>query len=706
MSSKTVLMAAGVWTVGCFLSAAAETLTWTGNAGDNLVTTAENWSPVKTPAMGDRLVSSVDGLCFASETVGLSGEGLTFAPTKKVYFGNTFSGDGPLTIDASNVELCLSNAFTHTGGTTINNGTVKICTKDVSAGKGGLTLNQKNATRPYLKDGAWAPKLTSDIVLRGAAGISGSWVVLSEVQNMTIDGSITADCDFTLRNTNRGSVITGGISAPGKTVTFENNNETTSSYPLTVKGAIDASVVVKAYKAEMASQRHYVQFEGLCTGIDNSLTVESGTNILTSAASWEGTNVVVKGGGMLYLKGDANLAANAQLRLEEGAFVRIDSGVIAHVGKLTIGDLEMLPGCYSSLTLPGVFSGAGCLAVGVSPVVWTGETGGSWNEAANWNPARVPGKDDVAIFTANMTVASDAAPDEVTVPANETRRIYIGSGVTVISYVAFKGAGAMWISGNGYTQKVPCSDLSGPIDLSLVAGFSVSTPNSTKNPMGVGDITVRAAFVGTKSVFRGLGAVSWNQTFDNDFSLVGQITNKWSGSSKYGGLSISQTTTFNGMIRGDTDVMFESANGVFNLNGAVSVPDGKTICLWNNAQTDNNQYLFNVNSVLTGNLQVRCNRNSVILNPTATCSGTNVVVTGENALLRLTRAGNLSDAATLSLEDGGRVTIDEGVRQQVDRLVIDGIEQPRGTYTKERCDRIAGAGKLRVGNFGFAIIYR
>lgn len=107
------------------LAGRAETLTWTGNGGDNKISTAANWSPAKTPAMGDRLVSDVSGLKFAAETIELTGEGLTFAPTAKIYFDNTFTGSGPLTIDGSNVTIVFDTVNSHAGGTVVRHGTIQ-----------------------------------------------------------------------------------------------------------------------------------------------------------------------------------------------------------------------------------------------------------------------------------------------------------------------------------------------------------------------------------------------------------------------------------------------------------------------------------------------------------------------------------------------------------------------------------------------------
>lgn len=377
------------------LAGRAETLTWTGGGGDNKISTAANWNPAKTPVMGDRLVSSVANLKFAAETIELTGEGLTFAPTKKIYFDNTFTGAGPLTIDGSDVEIVFDKENSRAGGTIAYNGSLKPnATK--AFGTGPLTLHRATATAPYVNTAKYAGNYPNDIVLCGN-GTAGSWVAINDPNLSTIDGSISSDCDFTIQNTDRGTTVTGGIAAPGKTVTLKHANTKGSGYRMNVQGAIDANVIVQAADND-AIYPHIVWFEGVSTGIDNSLTIESGTNVLSSTASWAGTNIVVRSGAMLWLQGSDNLSANAHLQVEEGGMVKIDAGVDSCVGKLTVGGKTIPPGYFSSAWLPDVIVGTGALTVGGSPVVWKGASGASWNTASNWEPARVPGNGDIAVF--------------------------------------------------------------------------------------------------------------------------------------------------------------------------------------------------------------------------------------------------------------------------------------------------------------------
>ena len=76
-------------------------------------------------------------------------------------------------------------------------------------------------------------------------------------------------------------------------------------------------------------------------------------------------------------------------------------------------------------------------------------------------------------------------------------------------------------------------------------------------------------------------------------------------------------------------------------------------------------------------------------------------------LLKLNGNGNLSSAATLTIEAGGTVEIAQGVKASVAALVIDGVTMPAGSYSvRKRPDVFAGSGRVRVGQAGSLIILR
>ena len=95
------------------------------------------------------------------------------------------------------------------------------------------------------------------------------------------------------------------------------------------------------------------------------------------------------------------------------------------------------------------------------------------------------------------------------------------------------------------------------------------------------------------------------------------------------------------------------------------------------------------------------------LGTSAFWAGTNIVVAGSNAALRLTASGNLSPDATLALSGGGKAVLDAGVKAQVAALVLDGVPQKAGYYNAVRLPQyIGGAGRIVVGIPGVMILVR
>ena len=683
------------------LAGRAETLTWTGGGGDNKISTAANWNPQKTPVMGDRLVSSVDNLKFAAETIELTGAGLTFAPTKKIYFDNTFAGDGPLTIDGSNVEIVFDTENSHTGGTIAYNGMIKP-NATRAFGTGPLTLHQASATRPYINTAKYAGKYPNDIVLYGN-GTAGSWVAINDPNLSTIGGSISSDCDFTIQNTDRGTTVMGGISAPGRTVTLKHTNTKGSGYLMNVQGAINANVIVQAADND-ATYPHSVQFEGVSTGIDNSLTIESGTNLIAATGSWAGTNVTVKSGGTLFLKAAGNLSANAELTLEEGAFLVLGGSFDQRIARLVVSGKEMPIGVYKAATLPGTISGSGTLTVtGPNASVWVGAAGGSWNVADNWSPKGVPGAGSTAVFenSAELAVASSGSPDTVEI-ADGVLTVWV-KYKRVNSYVAFTGNGKLKIVlGDVYAQYVACTHVGGTeIRAEYNDTSYVVAAKAVENIFGSGDIDLyKSMTTGPCIWFSG-----WGMSFTSDFHIHGAITNTQTRSGKvYGGsLYAAGAVTLNGNIDCDDDLMISTTYGSVNLNGTVSVPDGKSVYLQNGSlNTDGATYTINVNKVIDGDLVTMGAERGSVIAAAASVSGTNIIV---RAPLALKAAGNLAADADVMVE-GGMIDIPSGVKVQVARFFIDGIEQRPGTYTKSNCSRVVGDGKLRVGNPGLILLFR
>lgn len=81
------------------------------------------------------------------------------------------------------------------------------------------------------------------------------------------------------------------------------------------------------------------------------------------------------------------------------------------------------------------------------------------------------------------------------------------------------------------------------------------------------------------------------------------------------------------------------------------------------------------------------------------------VVVQYGGLLALDGRNNLSSAATLTVEEGGKVEIAEGVGVRVNALVLNGQKMPVGVYSKENQPAFFdGAGHVVVGKATVVIL--
>lgn len=695
--------------------AGARTLVWntsvtTSDASPAMLSEAANWlengEPASTgPEPGDRLeIGGSANVYFGAETFDISSAGLTIYHTRKIYIKTVFTGSGVLTFDGSNVERVFNatTSSSHTGGTVIKNGWSKFNQKNVNPlGTGRVEIHQASSIRPRLQVTA-GDRLTldNDFVLYGKES-EEEWTPFDTAMPFRLR-SISADHGFTINCSDRAFYVTNGISAPGKTVTFNVQCTSTSSYTTTdISGAIDANVVVKAY-TEGAAKGSIVRFYGESTVASNTLTVASGTNILMAAAVWGGTNITVEAGATLSLKGSRNLSPSAHLAVAEGGTIEVAKDVTVQVAALTVGDKAMPAGVYTASTFPGTVAGAGTLLVLGEPsesFFWTGEAGNSlWSDAGNWQGGAVPGDGAVVYFPSAATIENAT---DVIIGANGLSLV-LGGDVTLNH--GFAGSGALRISGGTFSLRATVVfSHTGGTTLSGNICFEMATPKSTNDAFGTGVLTIDGMSGGSPFI----RFVNWAQAITNDIVIVGAVTNRTfsnSGRTARGSVVDFNAGYISGSVTGDDDVMFGTGYGSLHVRGNVTVPEGKTIRLQNAYVSEETPRYLEVTKTLTGNLSVE-GVGLVRLTTSATCTGD--VTVRDTATLEVTAAGNLAETANISIPGDGKIDIASGIKVRIAELWIGGLKQPNGIYTKDNCSSLEGDGVLRVGpRRGFIIQFQ
>ena len=686
--------------------ALARTLVWntsvaTSSSSPAMLSAAANWlengEPATTgPAPGDRLeIGGSANVYFGAETFDFGSAGLTIYHTKKIYLKTVFTGSGVLTFDGSNVERVFtsSTSSSHTGGTVIKSGYSKVNAPGNPFGTGPVTLYQAASNRPRLEATGNPRTLDNVFVLHGDDSIA-EWTPFDTAMPFQLC-SITSDHDFTINCSDRAFYVTNGISAPGKTVTFSVRCTTSSSsYKDTdISGEFDANIVVKAY-TENAANRSMVRFYGKSTVASNTLTVASGTNMLTSASCWAGTNITVGATATLQLNAAGNLSEKAHIAVEEGGRIKFGNAVIVKVAALSVGDSALPAGIYGASDLPGTIEGSGSLFVagGDGGVFeWTNGNGTHvWSEPGNWDKNEVPGTGAVLYFPSAVSAANAVTNNDVAVDIGSAgMTLFVGA--TVEAQLAFTGSGALNITGSGRLNLRKVCTHSGGTRLS---GSAVLAPYKTASPLGTeGTITIDGSGGGNPYLL----IPTYNTTIPNDIAILGVITNRGysaNGTTSYGAIQLASTATFGGNITGDDDILLFNRQGIMTFNGSISVPAGKTFRLWNTS-SGNNLRVIAANGTLTGNLSVE-GTYPTKLGRNATCSGD--VSVASTATLQLTAGANLSEEAILSVEDGGVIDIASGVRVVVKDFYVGGVQQPQGLYTAENLPgTISGGGKLWIG---------
>ena len=178
------------------------------------------------------------------------------------------------------------------------------------------------------------------------------------------------------------------------------------------------------------------------------LRASSGTLKLADGATAVTLSAIeVASGAKLVIDQTAGLFAGASLVLDEGAQLEVGAGRQLVVDYARVGGQALAAGTYSGVDW---FSGAGSVKVVVSGgdglYVWTGASGGEWNEPGNWE---VNGAPAMTAPTADKTLyigaANAAHPFRVTGAVEIANPIVLGAGQQLVQ-IGF-GDGVLQLTG-------------------------------------------------------------------------------------------------------------------------------------------------------------------------------------------------------------------------------------------------------------------
>ncbi len=673
-------MVLGAAALGGLAGAQADTLTWNGGAtteGD--FTAAASWSPAQTPRPGDTLVIQ-GNVTFKDATFDVGTEGLTIQRTQgTVRCGVSFTGSGDLVITGSGGTFFQDAACPSlTGNWRLRGGTFEPCPVLGGMGSGKVHVDGASSSRLQIGD----VTLTNDVCVVG----KGASVAFARAARLA--GVLSSDADFTLDvawvDANR-RVEIAHLRAGDSTVTIMGTAGGTNR-TLDFTGTVEARLVKKG-SCE-------VRFTGTSDAAGTTLSVEEGTVSFTESARWAGSSVSATGEGTVLRFDGANLTANGvTVRVADGA--KLDVASLTVLPALTLGDQALEKGTYQAADFPDNVTGAGILLVGGEVTTWIGGAVGEWSEGANWSTGVVPRGMTVARFTNAVELAAeefDFGEDGVC----------IWNSANLIQGTAFAGAGRYRKFGSGRIEYRANSSYTGGTlftDGSVYLGNTKSAPQAFGAAEGVVELTRNVDGTGP---FFNFGA--WQMPFANRIRFV--------GGTDTARIQITNPVHLKGDVESDSDFRIYSGWGWLHADGDFRAP-GKTITFEERDEGQNFVSYFAgvVDAALvkqgTGFLELRGRSSGPAnvltaaggsLRLTADAAWEGPVVVKDGGLLVLDGRDNLSSAATLTVDEGGRVEIAEGVGVRVNTLVLGGRKMPVGVYSRENQPAfLEGAGHVVVG---------
>ena len=348
---------------------------WTGGKS-GLFSSGGNWSDGQPPTTGDLLVfNKTVNLESESTDIGADGMSLYVAQSCILTNNNVFTGSGLLTkLGKGRIREYVE--LESTGGFKVTDGIVELCVQGNALFKnatGTVELDYTGGTTPKLVGAPWSAVVKNHVKVTGNP--PSNYNVVEQSNLMKLSGGIESGSDFVVCGYYGPLHISGGISAPGKTMKYIINGRHSSNKTSQLADTVDCSLVVSNYFTGAVA---IMEMSGNSPNPANSFTMLGCTNRLTAAAYWGGTNIVVRRAetiipAHLILNGENNLNPEATLTLADGGTVEVAAGKKVCIAHLVTDDLVRwteLPLAVQRLLKSGRFDAVlalGCVIQGATP---------------------------------------------------------------------------------------------------------------------------------------------------------------------------------------------------------------------------------------------------------------------------------------------------------------------------------------------------
>jgi|GEM_PF-809420 len=643
--------------------AKATTLTWSGAAGDNNISTAANWSPAQAPVSGDTLIFASTSGTTPQLFAGLTVASLSFNSSATAF---TLIGTGTYTVNSGGITNSSANTET------INNAITLGAAQTWSATSGNLVFGGNVNNNGFLLTLGGAKNNTVNGNITGSGGLTKSGI-----GTLTLGGSNSFTGTLTL---SAGTLAIGNDSAAGKgtlslgaatiqasggahtlsnTIAFTGNPIFSGSNDLTFSG--DATLTKN--RTFTFNNTGLITFNGVIGQSSNGKKLTkagSGTLVLGNANTFSGGLVISAGTVVL---GNNSAAGTGALTINNAA-VQAGGGARTIGNSVTLGGNVALTGT-NDLTFSGAttLTGNRTLTVSNGNTTFSNVISGAFSLVKSGTGALIFSGASANTFSGTLTINDGMLILNKSAGVNAfggtSLAIGDGAGASNSAIVQFNASNqvadttGVTVNSDGQINLQGFTDTVGTVTMT---GGSITGTGSSRLDLG-GNLTVSAAGSTVAQVTANVG-LNAGRTFtvnnnsvstDNDLSVSGVISNGVATGTLTkagaGTLLLGGSNTYSG----GTIIN----NGLLSIDNSAALGTG-TVGLGDTTGTNSATLLFTANSGRTaGNaITVRAGSSGALTLGGVNTSGTNTF----NGNITLNQSVTLSAAAGGEVDFNGTIS--------------------------------------------------
>jgi hypothetical protein len=320
------------------------------------------------------------------------------------------------------------------------------------------------ATPPAVKSYTWTGTETSKGWL-----VAGNWEpaaipAAGEIANVTGDftlladgGSFAADLnlnqgaklDITASSTATYIALAGGAINASAASSLSGKIQTKAPADFNIAANLDLKAALSGVHSIIKKENGELTLSGNNNDYYGNFEIETGTLKAAAANSMGQGNTTVKNGAALVFDADNAFSVKSVLRIENGGKVILNSPVT--LNELYINGAMMTQGVYNNASHPEVFTGSAAITVGRPTMfTWNPTATKTWENAANYKPALLPGQGDTVTVETEMEI--NTTPYTATILLQKANLRFRGNATSAADILMSGGTSLSYAtSGEGFS---------------------------------------------------------------------------------------------------------------------------------------------------------------------------------------------------------------------------------------------------------------